>query len=82
MRHLEDTKPIFEWHGDTFAIPEGCVHLASSETCPHQAFKYGDKVYGFQFHMEVDAALIERWLNTPVYQAEIASTGGKIVAKL
>ena len=78
MKHLEDTKPIFEWHGDTFAIPDGCVHLASSTTCPNQAFRYGDKVYGFQFHMEVDAALVERWLNTPVYQAEIAATNGKI----
>ncbi len=78
MRHLEDSKPIFEWHSDTFALPAGCDHLASTASCRNQAFRYGDNVYGFQFHMEVDAALIERWLNTPVYQAEIAATNGRI----
>jgi len=78
MKHLGDTRPIFEWHGDTYALPEGAVHLAETKSCANQAFRYGDNVYGFQFHMEVDAALIERWLNTPVYQAEIESTEGKI----
>ena len=78
MRHLEDSKPIFEWHGDTYELPDGGVHLAATDTCPNQAFRYGDKVYGFQFHMEVDGALIERWLNTPVYRKEIASTNGRI----
>ena len=78
MGHLVDTRSIFEWHGDAYDIPEGAVHLATSPTCADQAFRYGTNVYGFQFHMEVDAALIERWLNTPVYQAEIAATGGRI----
>jgi len=78
MGHLVDTRPIFEWHGDTYDLPEGAVHLATSPTCANQAFRVGTNVYGFQFHMEVDAALIERWLNTPVYQAEIAATDGRI----
>ena len=78
MGHLVDTRPIFEWHGDTYELPEGAVHLASSPTCENQAFRYGSNVYGFQFHMEVDAALVERWLNTPVYQAEIEATEGRI----
>ena len=78
LRHLCDTRRIFEWHGDTYELPEGAVHLASSKTCENQAFRYGENVYGFQFHMEVDAPLIERWLNTPVYQAEIESLGGKV----
>ncbi|MBT6175914.1 MAG: C26 family cysteine hydrolase domain-containing family [Deltaproteobacteria bacterium] len=79
MRHLEGTRSIFEWHSDTFGLPEGAVHLASGTSCVNQAFRYGDNVYGFQFHMEVDQPLVERWLNTPVYQAEIAQTDGKIV---
>jgi len=78
MGHLEDTRRIFEWHGDTFALPDGAVHLATGQTCANQAFRYGENVYGFQFHMEVDAALIERWLTTPVYQAEIEQTQGLI----
>lgn len=78
MRHLVDTRSIFEWHSDTFELPKGAVHLASGSTCLNQAFRYGENVYGFQFHMEVDEPLVERWLNTPVYQAEIAQTDGKV----
>lgn len=42
----------FHWHGDTFALPTGCVHLAASEACPNQAFSFDDRVFGIQFHLE------------------------------
>ncbi len=69
---------VFQWHGDTFEIPPGASHLATSPACANQAFRYGDKVYGFQFHLEVDAPMIERWLVTPVNKKEIEELGGKI----
>ncbi len=47
---------VFHWHGDTFALPPGATHLARSEGCSNQAFCYGDKVYGFQFHLETTPA--------------------------
>jgi GMP synthase-like glutamine amidotransferase len=41
------------WHGDTFAVPPGAVHVASSEACANQAFTYdGGRVVGLQFHLE------------------------------
>jgi GMP synthase-like glutamine amidotransferase len=41
------------WHGDTFSIPPGAVHVASSEACANQAFAYNDgRVIGLQFHLE------------------------------
>ena len=76
--HFADTEKIFQWHGDTFAIPAGATHLASTPNCRHQAFRHGDKVYGFQFHMEVDEPLIERWLTVPVHQEEIRASDGRI----
>ncbi len=72
------TERIFQWHGDTFDMPHGAEHLASSEICPNQAFRYGDKVYGLQFHLEVDAPLINRWLSIPVHKAEIESLDGAV----
>ena len=66
---------IFQWHGDTFSLPHGAQHLAESEACANQAFRFGDSVYGLQFHLEVDQALIERWLRTPVHVRELAGRG-------
>ena len=43
---------VVQDHFHTFAIPESAEHLASSESFPNQAFRHGDKVYGFQFHAE------------------------------
>jgi GMP synthase-like glutamine amidotransferase len=51
-RILAKYPDVFHWHGDTFAIPSGALHLARSEGCENQAFVYQDRVYGFQFHLE------------------------------
>ncbi len=37
-------------------LPDGAVHLASSATCPVQAFRLGEHVYATQFHPELDLA--------------------------
>jgi len=78
LGHLGGTEKIFQWHGDTFDIPPGAVHLASSPTCPNQAFRYGQNVYGFQFHLEVDEAVVKRWLEVPIHRREIESSNGAI----
>jgi len=57
---------VFHWHGDTFDIPPGTVLLASSKLYKYQAFKYGNKVYGFQFHIEVTKEIIIDWLQDAV----------------
>lgn len=73
--HFAGTEKIFQWHGDRFEIPRGAVHLAASAACANQAFRYGENVYALQFHLEVDEALISRWLHTPVMAQEIECLG-------
>ncbi|MBB5206604.1 type 1 glutamine amidotransferase [Chiayiivirga flava] len=68
---LGRVRPVFQWHGHSFDIPRSATHLARTSSCENQAFRHGDNAYGFQFHLEVDRALIERWLSIPAYREEL-----------
>lgn len=50
---------VMHWHNDMPGLPEGGVLLAKSEGCPRQAFRYGDRIYGLQFHLEMTAELVK-----------------------
>jgi GMP synthase-like glutamine amidotransferase len=57
----------FQWHGDTFTLPEGATRLASSPAYENQAFRWGTTAYGVQFHLEVSAAMAREWAEVPEY---------------
>ena len=61
---LPKTFPVFQWHEDTFEIPNGARLIATSSPISHQAFRYGEKVYGLQFHLEVTKEMIRDWIET------------------
>ena len=69
---------VFQWHEDGIALPPDCVHLASSPASAVQAFRHGEHAYGFQFHLEADGLIIERWLTVPENQALLAEEGERI----
>jgi GMP synthase-like glutamine amidotransferase len=53
--------PLFHWHNDTFTLPPGATHLATSDMTALQAFRIGRAVYGLQFHFEADRRLVAEW---------------------
>ena len=59
---------VFQWHGDTFELPESAIILAKSDTYV-QAFRIKTAI-GIQFHIEVDESMIDEWIR--VYSKEIS----------
>jgi GMP synthase (glutamine-hydrolysing) len=62
LSQVPETFPIFQWHSDTFTLPDGAVHLAHSATARHQAFRIGRATYGTQFHFEASRPVVADWL--------------------
>ena len=54
-------KMIYQWHREGFELPHGAVRLAAGDTYPNQAFRYGDRTYGVQFHSELTLAMMCKW---------------------
>jgi GMP synthase (glutamine-hydrolysing) len=52
---------MLHWHGDTFSLPRGALHLASTPHCANQLFRLPRQV-GIQFHPEIDANCIAEWV--------------------
>ncbi len=67
---------VYQWHEDTFAIPESAVRLATSDKTVNQAFRYGQTAYGLQYHIELTPAMLETWLHEPSLKEELIATLG------
>lgn len=64
MAALPAAFPIFQWHSDTFTLPDGAVHLATAEGAAQQAYRIGRATYGTQFHFEASRAVVADWSRT------------------
>lgn len=78
--NLPKTFPVFQWHEDTFEIPTAGKLIATSNSIPHQAFRYGDNAYGLQFHFEVTREMITEWIKT--YEEEFDGSQPLLLSKL
>lgn len=68
---LPDYQLAFHWHEDIFELPGGAIRLASNENAPNQAFRYNKHSYGLQFHIELNAELVQNWLSIPEFAREV-----------
>jgi GMP synthase-like glutamine amidotransferase len=74
---------MFQWHGDSFALPPGARNFLASALCERQAYvieRDGYAHLGLQFHCEMTPALIEAWMGDPEWIEEVEverrETGG------
>ncbi len=75
LHALERRHPIFQWHHYGFDCPSAATSIAESPANGCQAFRAGNQAWGFQFHLEMDARLIKRWLTLPTYRDDLAGSG-------
>ncbi len=72
---LGSSAEVFGWHGCRFDIPKSATQLCFGDACAEQAFRYGERAYGLQFHLEMDLSLVTRWLQSPLYGAQLEAAG-------
>lgn len=71
---------VLHWHGDTFDLPAGAVHLAATPATRNQAFAFAGNALALQFHPEVTADGLQHWLVG--HACELAGVPGLSVATL
>ena len=62
FKRVESPLTVFQWHEDTFDVPDGGVLLGTSALVRNQAFRMGSCAYGLQFHVEVSLDMVETWM--------------------
>jgi len=72
---LEPTLTVFHMHGDTYELPPDARNLARSAAYEQQAFRWGDLVYGIQFHLEFTEPMVQRLATEPESRAYITGAG-------
>ncbi|WP_244629576.1 glutamine amidotransferase [Martelella limonii] len=53
---------VYQFHREGFELPRGAKLLARGDLYPNQAFRYGEKAFGVQFHAELTRAMMQRWV--------------------
>ena len=82
LAHLPEACSIFQWHGDTFALPDGAQPLLCSRWSDNQAFAWGDKVLALQGHPEMTEALIELWLDDWAHLLDASQPSQQSIAEM
>lgn len=76
---LPGTLEVMHWHGDTFDLPDGAVHLIGNPTYANQGFRLGDSAWGLQFHLEVTAEAVDGFVAAFPSEASLAEGGTEAI---
>ncbi len=68
---------VVQWHEDTHDLPAGATLLAAGDLIPVQAYRFGDRAWGIQFHQEVDRVELGWWLETADAAMDLKREWGK-----
>ncbi|MFA5338322.1 MAG: type 1 glutamine amidotransferase [Candidatus Omnitrophota bacterium] len=63
FRGTKSPLSVFQWHQDSFDIPNSAALLATSDICKNQAFRFSRCAWGLQFHPEMTENMLETWLS-------------------
>jgi len=55
---------VYHWHQEGFEVPSGAELLVAGDEFPNQAFRFGERAFGLQFHPEVTPDVALRWLDS------------------
>jgi GMP synthase (glutamine-hydrolysing) len=80
--HYREGDMVFEWHMDTFELPESAELLVRGERVPNQAYRVNERTWGVQYHLEIDEGEIRSWLRAFGDTADLAVTWGKSEAEI
>jgi GMP synthase (glutamine-hydrolysing) len=53
---------VYHFHREGFDLPTGATLLATGGIYPNQAFRFGEKAWGVQFHAELTRVMMQRWV--------------------
>ncbi len=67
-----ETFNAFHWHGETFALPAGAIHLLASAHCKNQAWSI-NKHLAFQTHIEMTAEMVTKWCEAGAAELDSAT---------
>lgn len=62
---------VYQFHREGFSLPSGATLLATAETYPNQAFRYGANAWGIQFHAELTRVMMHRWVVRGAHRFEL-----------
>jgi len=51
---------VFQWHGETFTLPQGATRILTNDYCANQMFSLGPHL-GMQCHVEMTPEMIASW---------------------